>query len=169
MRLEAPFRLLFSHLNYNRFLLSSLASFSSPPLSNMYCSSTCFAKSGGLLRRCKNCQHSGRHWAFHTLSACVKDIKGVRCPTRARATPLRIPFSAAQPCNESRAAPARGPPGGLRTFPQSKTQQRTPAPFLSGQGFGRPVRGSAGRRHCRPNGRRRACGCAGSPCIRRRG
>ncbi len=52
--------------------------------------------------------------------------------------PLRIPLAAAQNSlshNESRAAPARGLPGGLCTCFQSKTQPRNPAPFLSGRGF----------------------------------
>ena len=62
-------------------------------------------------------------------------------PAPAQGTnPLRIPLAAAQkafPHNESRAAPAPEPSGGLRSFFQSKTQQRTPVPFLPGQGFGR--------------------------------
>ncbi len=51
--------------------------------------------------------------------------------TRSRNQSLENPIGcrvASQCCNESRAAPTHGPPGGLRTLPQSKTQQRTPAP-----------------------------------------
>ena len=72
--------------------------------------------------------------------------------TRSRDKSLENPICCreAHGCyNDSRAAPARGPSGALRTLSQPKTQQRTPALYSWGRGS--PLTsGSSVSRHCRP-------------------